>query len=440
MTLGLRSTALAHRIRGQEDMAALNGIRIIDLTQFEAGTGCTQNLAWMGADVIKVEPLKGEVGRARVKTELRRAMKPEDIEAMEREKLDAFYFLFHNANKRSVTIDLRSEKGKELLRELCKQADVFVENYGPGSIERLGFGYEVLSQINPRLVFAQIKGFDPDGPYASFLCFDNVAQPVGGAMSITGARSGPPMMAGPTVADSGTGLHLAVGILGALYQRERTGHGQRVRVAMQEAVINMTRGAHAKTMMTGKPAERRGNGYAMKTAPADIYPCPPFGANDYVAIYTSRATDSQHWPRLLDVIGHPELKDDQRLVSAEDRADHAAEIDELIAAWASQHPKREAMEILQRGGVPAGAVLDTVELQEDKHLRENGTFVSVNHPKRGEYRMPGFVIRMSDSHVPVTAPPLLGEHTREVLGQVLDIDVAELDRLEAENVIGKPRV
>lgn len=420
-------------------MAALDGVRVIDLTQFEAGTGCTQLLAWMGADVIKVEPLKGEVGRARVKLIIKNAMKPEDLERMKREKLDAFYFLFHNANKRSITIDLRTKEGNDLLRRLCANADVFAENYGPGSIERLGFGWDVLQEINPRLIMASIKGFDPNGPYANYLAFDNVAQPVGGCMSVTGTQGGPPMMAGPTVADSGTGLHLAVGILGALYQREHTGRGQRVQVAMQEVVISMTRGAHAKTMMTGKAAERRGNGYAMKTAPADIYPCPPFGANDYVAIYTSRATDSQHWARLLDVVGRPDLKEDERFATAELRADNAAEIDAIIAEWAKQHPKREAMEILQAGGVPAGAVFDTLELQHDEYLNQNETFVKVNHPKRGEYPMPGFVIRMSDSKVSVQPPPLLGQHTREVLGEVLQLEPSELDKLEEANVIGRPR-
>lgn len=417
--------------------AALEGVRVVDLTQFEAGTGCTQILGWMGADIIKVEPLQGEVGRARVKQSVRDAMKAEDVAKMEQQQLDGFYFLFHNANKRSIAMNLRTPQGTDLLKRLCQQADVFVENYGPGSIERLGFGYDVLSQLNPRLIYAQIKGFDPAGPYGDFLCFDNVAQPVGGAMSITGTVGGPPMMSGPTVADSGSGLHLVIGIIGALYQRQATGRGQRVQVAMQEALISMTRSAHAQSMMTGKPAARRGNGYAMKTAPADIYPCPPYGENDYIAIYTSRATDSRHWARLLDVLGRPELKEDERFATAESRADFAAEIDQMIASWASSHTKREAMEILQRGGVPAGAVLDTLELQNDSHLQANGTFVPVDHPRRGSYRMPGFVIRMSDSEVPVKAPPLLGEHTRDVLSEVLKLPPDELDRLEESHVIGR---
>jgi formyl-CoA transferase len=401
--------------------AALSGIRVVDLTQFEAGPSCTETLAWLGADVVKVEPPgRGEQGRGA---------------STDQPGLDSYYFLLLNANKRSVTLNLRHPEGAEIMHELLRHADVFVENLRPGSVERLGLGYEAVRELNPRLVYAQVKGFPADGPYGEFLSFDPIGQAVGGAVSLTGSPDGRPLKPGPTIADTGTGLHCAIGILAALHQRERTGLGQRVEVAMQEAVINYCRISYARQALTGRSAERAGNRSQLGlTAPSDVFPCRPGGPNDYVYIYTTRASND-HWERLLHVVGRPDLLRDPRFHSPEERARHLDAIDEVISAWTRQRTKREAMEELGGAGVPAGAVFDTLELSEDPHLRRRGTFVTVQHPERGAFTMPGWPVRMSCSTVQVTPAPLLGEHTREVLGAVLGLGDVELERLRTEGVI-----
>jgi formyl-CoA transferase len=403
------------------EATALHGIRVIDVTQFEAGPSCTETLAWLGADVIKIEPPgRGEQGRAA---------------STDRPGLDSHYFLLLNANKRSVTLDLRSAEGAAMFRRLLSEADVMIENLGPGSIERLGFGYEAVHALNPRLVYAQVKGFPPDGRYGEFLSFDPIGQAVGGALSLTGTPDGVPLKPGPTIADTGTGLHCAIGILAALYQRERTGAGQRVEVTMQEAIVNYCRISYSRQALTGEAAERFGNGSQLgMSAPSDVFPCRPGGPNDYVFIYTNRASNEQ-WERLLDVIGRPELRSDPRFASPLDRARHSSELGEAIAAWTCGRDKREAMEVLGRAGVPAGAVFDTLELSEDPDLRRRGMFVTVQHPERGDFTMPGWPVHMSGSHVPVTAAPLLGQHNREVYGGLLGLDDAELAALEGKGVI-----
>jgi formyl-CoA transferase len=401
--------------------AALSGIRVVDLTQFEAGPSCTETLAWLGADVIKVEPPgRGEQGR---------------YASADRPGLDSYYFLLLNANKRSVTVDLRHPEGAALLRRLLAGADVFVENLGPGSVERLGFGYDAVRELNPRLVYAQVKGFPADGPYGQFPSFDPIGQAVGGALSLTGEPDGPPLKPGPTIADTGTGLHCAIGILAALHQRQRTGVGQRVEVAMQEAVINYCRISYSRQALTGRASERCGNRSQLGTsAPSDVFPCRPGGPNDYVFIYTSRAGNEQ-WHRLLDVLGRSELREDPRFASPERRTAHAEVIGELISAWTRRRTKHQAMRELGQAGVPAGAVLDTLELSSDPDLRRRGTFVTVRHPEREDFTMPGWPVHLSCSHVPVTPAPLLGQHNREVYGDLLGLGDAELARLGAEGVI-----
>src|SRR5215471_17672228 len=401
--------------------AALEGIRVIDLTQFEAGPSCTETLAWLGADVIKIEPPgRGDQARSA---------------STDRPGFDSHYFLLLNANKRSVTLNLRHPDGAAILVQLLKDADVFVENLRPGSVERLGFDYESVRALNPRIVYAQIKGFPPDGPYGNFLSFDHIGQAVGGAVSVTGARDGPPLKPGPTIADTGTGLHCAIGILAALLQRQQTGVGQRVEVAMQEAVINYCRVSYAVQARTGRAAERSGNqGQLGMTAPLDIFPCRPGGSNDYVFIYTARA-HNQHWLALLDVIGRPELKEDPRFASPATRAAHADAVGEVISAWTRQRTKQEAMQALGSAGVPAGAVFDTLELSEDTYLRQRGMFVTVRHPERGDFTMPGWPVRMSCSHVDVAPAPLLGQHNRDVYCGMLGLSEPELIRLANEGVI-----
>src|ERR1700736_3085420 len=254
----------------------LSGIRVLDLTQFEAGTTCTEALAWMGADIAKVEnPKGGEAGRTGFG--------------------DAYYFMMYNANKRSITVNLKSDRGLALVKEMAKKADVFTENFAPGAVERLGLGYDVVSELNPRIIYAQVKGFGAGSPYEKGLCFDPIAQACGGAMSITGEPGGKPINPGPQMGDTGTGMLLAFSIVSALYQRNQTGKGRQLQVAMQDSVMHYSRGMFMNQARTGKAAPRQPAG---GNAPHGIYPCKPEGPNDYVYLLTSRA-NPEHWPRLL---------------------------------------------------------------------------------------------------------------------------------------------
>jgi formyl-CoA transferase len=340
-----------------------------------------------------------------------------------------------NANKRSVTCNLKDERGKALLRALIEQGDVFIENFAPGVIERLGFGYDEVARLNPRIVYAQIKGFAPDGPYGQFLSFDMIAQAVGGAFSITGEVDGRPLKPGPNVGDTGTGLHGAIGILAALYQRQRTGRGQRIEVAMQEAVINVCRIAYVGHALGNGPARRRGDGGTLgASAPTGLYRCQGDGPNDYCYIHATRG-DHQHWQRLMCTIGREDLLTDPRFATTRDRAEHAAELNSIIETWTCQRTKVEAMESLGRAGVPAGAVFDTEELLHDPFLRKRGMFATVQHPVRGEFTMPGWPVKMSESHVPPRSAPLLGQDNPTVFGELLGRSPQQLADLHDAKVI-----
>lgn len=401
--------------------AALAGVKVIDLTQFEAGTSMTETLAWLGADVIKVEePTQGDQGR-RASTD--------------KIGVDSHFFMLLNANKRSVTLNLKEERGREILRKMIKQGDVFAENFGPGVIERLGFGYDAVKEINPRIIYAQVKGFAPDGRYGKFLAFDMIAQAVGGALSTTGEKGGRPLKPGPSLGDTGAGLHAAIGILAALYQRQFTGRGQRVEVAMQEAVINFTRISYASLALWGGHPPRNGNQSVLNaTSPSEVYPCKGGGDNDYCYIYATRAGNHQ-WERLLKVIGQEAVIDDPRFKSPRDRFLHREAIDAMITEWTLQYDKRAVMEILGSAGVPAGAVFDTEELRDDLDLRERGAFVTVKHPIRGDFTMPGWPVKMSDSNVPVVASPLLGQHNEEIFSAMLGYTPEQVAGLKAEKII-----
>lgn len=402
--------------------AALEGTVVLDLTQFESGTVCTETLAWLGANVIKIErPGTGEQGRS---------------SSADLPGADSYHFILLNANKKSITLDIKHPQGKSLLHRLIKHADVFVENFRPGAIERLGFDYETVRNLNPQVIYAQIKGFGMDGPYANFPAFDPVGQATGGAVSITGEADGPPMRPGPNLADSGAGFHCAMGILAALYQRTITGLGQRIEVAMQDVIINFCRSAYGKQLMTGQPAKRVGNGMPMaEVAPAGLYLCRPGGPNDYVHVYASRHAGSSQWERLLKVIGYEELSNDPRFATPESRYEYREEIDAMITAWTSQKTKFEAMEELGSAGVPAGAVLTTAELMADPYLRQRGVFVTMEHPVRGPIVMPGFSIKMSASSVPILPSPLLGQHNEEVYKDMLGMSADELERLRQAGAI-----
>ena len=276
--------------------APLSGLTVVDLTQFEAGPSCTEALAWHGADIVKVEePSRGDPGR---------------LSISERPDMDSLYFILLNANKRSVTCNLKSEAGKELLRRLISRADVVVENFAPGTIERLGFGWEEIRAINPRCIFAQVKGFADDGPHANFRSFDMIAQATGGVMSITGEPDGRPIRPGATIGDTGTGLHLAVSILSAVIQRSRTGRGQRVQVAMQDAMLNFCRVTFSRQQLMNDAAPRLGN-QAASGAPAGTFPCKGGGPNDYCYIFVQRGIEP-HWRRFCAAIGREDLLEDPR--------------------------------------------------------------------------------------------------------------------------------
>jgi formyl-CoA transferase len=407
---------------GRENgQTALAGVKVLDLTQFEAGTSATETLAWLGADVIKVEnPEGGEQGR-HASTDMPGA--------------DSHYFLLLNANKRSITCNLKSERGKALLRAMIPQADVFIENFAPGVIERLGFGYDEVSRLNPGIVYATIKGFAPGSRWERFLSFDMIAQATGGIMSITGEPDGRPIKPGTTIGDTGTGLHCAIGILAALYQCRQTGQGQLVQVAMQDAMTNYCRIAYATQARENAPCPRTGNQVVLgTTAPSDAYRCKGGGPNDYVYIYSSRAGNAQ-WERLLAVIGREDLLPDPRFATPQARADHVHEVDEIVQAWCRGRDKYEVMETLGRAGVPAGAVMDTMELSEDESMREREIFVTVEHPVRGPFTMPGWPVKLSKSHVSVQPSPLLGADNEAVYGSWLGYTRQQLADLEEEGVI-----
>ena len=410
--------ANTHQTHGQ---TALNGVKVLDLTQFEAGTSATESLAWLGAEVIKVEnPKGGEQGRNA---------------STDKPGVDSHYFMLLNANKRSVTLNLKEPRGKEILREMIPKADIFIENFAPGVIERLGFSYGEVAALNPAIIYAQIKGFGQGSPHENYLSFDMIGQATGGAMSITGDEEQRPIKPGPTIGDTGTGLHCAIGILGALYQRQFTGRGQHIQVAMQDAMINYCRIAYAAQSRDGHAAPRLGNQVVLgTTAPSDAYKCKGGGPNDYCYIYSSRA-NNVHWERLLAVIGREELLGDERLSTPLKRADNMQLVDDAISAWTAQYTKHEVMEKLGKAGVPAGAVYDTWELSHDASLREREIFVTVDHPDRGQFLMPGWPVKMSESYVKVEASPLLGCDNQEIYREWLGYDQDTISQLKADGIV-----
>ena len=408
-----------------EHPRALTGVKILDLTQWEAGSACAQSLAFLGADVFKVErPKLGDPAR---------------IASADSPDADSLYFLVLNSNKRSITIDLQNSKGKEVLARLIRECDVFLENFAPGTTDKLGLSYEAVSKINPRIIYGTVRGFSEESPYRDFRCFDAIAQSAGGAVAFTGEPDGPPIKPGPTFADTGSGLHLAIGILGALYQREFTGKGQSIRVAMQEAVMNFSRITFARHQLTGKPVTRVGNGSPSSTAaPSGLYPCKGGGPNDYCFIYTARdeLTGNRQWRALLKTIGRSDLLDDIRFVNPEARFERKEEVDEIIRPWMLRQDKRTAMEMLNGAGVPAGAVFDTGDLMNDPSFRATGMLTEIIHPTRGPVVLPGWPVKMSGSPTPpISCPPTLGQHTDTILHDLLGMDESEIGDLRSSQAI-----
>ena len=399
---------------------ALSGIRIIDLTQVESGPTCTQALAWLGADVIKVErPGTGDISRVGVNHE---------------PGLDSLYFLEMNSNKRSVTLNLKQDKGRKILLALVKQADVVVENYATGVLERLGLGYDELCSVNPQIILGRLKGFGTSGPYAHFKAFDGVAQAMGGTYAATGEQDQRPTKVGFSLGDIGTGYHLALGLTASLLQRERTGRGQVVEVAMQEAMVNFSRlGLLMRALMYPEETSSR-KGEDEGFVPSRMFACKPGGPDDYCYII---ATDFQpgSWHALLRGIGREDLIGDERYETDPARRERQDEVDALIEEWTLQHTKHEVMNRLAQLGVATGAVQNRQDVLQDPHLAERGFFQKVDHPQLGQTKVHSSPIRLSDSPTELEPAPLLGQHTTEVLREILAYSDEEIEALKTEGVV-----
>ena len=400
----------------------LAGLKILDLTQFEAGPSCTEALGWLGADVVKVEnPGLGDPGRASGRVTGDR---------------DAYYFLQYNANKRSIAVNLKDPRGLQIVKDLAKKADVMIENFAPGAIERLGLGYDVVKAINPSIIYCQIKGFGKGSAYEKGLAFDMIAQACGGLMSITGEEDGPPCKPGATIGDTGTGMLMAISILGAYIRRSRTGQGEHLQLAMQDSILHYIRNSFAYMERTdGKAAPRAGS----KTVgggnpPIGVYPCKGGGPNDYVYIYTSPA-NPEHWARLLKVMGREDLLDDKRYNTPQARTDRRAEVDALVSEWTLKHDKITAMNLISGATIPSGAVMDTRELADDKTFEARKIRQTMKHPVIGDYVMSGWPVRFGGEPPVVGPAPLLGQHSGDVLADWLEMDKDSIIGLKSDKVI-----
>jgi len=403
-----------------QDLNFLSGVKVVDFTQFEAGTTCTEVLAWFGAEVVKIEnPGRGDPGRRL------RPGKPDD---------DPWYFHQFNVNKKSLAVNLKSPKGLELVKDMIRQADIVAENMAPGTIERLGLDYDTVKEINPRIIYCQIKGFGTGSPHEAGLAFDMIAQAAGGPISVTGEPDRPPVKPGLSFGDTGTGMLMAATILGALHERNRTGQGRRLQIAMQDAMIHYMRTCFATMARTGKAAPRNGaKSGGGNNAPSGLYPSKGDGSNDYVYLTTSRA-NPEHWTRLMKLIGREELIDDPRFATGNDRVAHGKELDAIIGEWTKQHTKRDAMEKLIAVGVPAGAVFDTMELHDEPTFAERGIMQTVTH-HNGDYKMASWPVRVDGKTVRLKGSPALGGDTAEVLQTWLGIDAGGVAALKGEGVL-----
>jgi len=406
---------------------ALEGVRVLDMTHVQSGPSCTQILAWLGADVVKIEAPSGDITRKQLR----------DLP-----DVDSLYFTMLNCNKRSITLNMKSARGKELFTEMVKDFDILAENFGPGAIDRMGFSWEKLQEINPRLIYASIKGFG-DGPYTHFKAYEVVAQAMGGSMATTGFEDGPPLATGSQIGDSGTGMHTVAGILAALYQREHTGRGQRVTVAMQHAVLNLCR---VKLRDQQRLAHGPLNEYPNKEF-ADEVPrsgnasgggqpgwavrCAPGGPNDYIYVIVQPVG----WEPIAKLIGRPELIDDPEWSTPEARLNKLDKMFQLIEDWSVNHGKWDVLAMLNEHNIPCGPILSTKEIIEDASLAENEIVVKVDHPERGEFTTVGMPIKLSDSPAEVRRSPLLGEHNNEIYGSELGVSEQELAELKANGVI-----
>jgi formyl-CoA transferase len=414
-------------------MEALKGIRILDMSHVQAGPTGTQLMAWMGADVIKLEPPTGDITRGQLR----------DVP-----NADSLYFTMLNCNKRSITLNMKSPEGNKVVAELLKKSDVVVENFGPGVIDRLGFSWEKVHAINPRIVMASIKGFGSTGPYADFKAYENVAQAMGGAMSTTGVPEGPPFVTGAQIDDTGTGLHLVIGILAALHQRNRTGEGQYVEVAMMDGVMNLcrvkfrdhqrlTRGGLSEYSVPTKQGmgdvPRAGNDSGGGQLGNAIH-CKPHGPNDWLYVVVQEVV----WDALATKIGGEQFAKDPRLATIAERRKNQNEVWKKLTEFAARYTKRELMAILNDLDVPCGPIMGTADLANDEHVRGRQMWVELDHPQRGKWFNVGMPIKLSASPPRIERSPLLGEHTDQVLQDVLGYDEAKIKALKQAGAFSAP--
>ena len=413
-------------------MKALKGIRVLDLSHVQAGPTGTQLMAWMGADVIKLESPTGDITRGQLR----------DVP-----NADSLYFTMLNCNKRSITVNMKSPEGKQLVTELLKKSDVVVENFGPGVLDRLGFPWEKVHEINPRVVMASIKGFGSSGPYAEFKAYENAAQAMGGAMSVTGTADGPPFVTGAQIGDSGTGLHMVIGILAALHHRNQTGKGQYVEVAMMDGIMNLcrvkfrdhqrlTRGPLSEYSVPteGLKAVPRGGNDSGGGQLGNAIQCKPGGPNDYLYVVVQEVV----WDALARLVGGEKFATDPRFAKIGERRKNQNEMWKIFNEFSSNYTKRELMKILNDLDVPCGPIMSTEDLANDEHVKGRQMWVELDHPQRGKWYNIGMPIKLSDSPADIQRSPLLGEHTEEVLKEVLGYDEEQIAKLKSAGAFSAP--
>ena len=410
-------------------MEALKGIRILDMTHVQAGPTCSQLLAWMGADVIKLEPPNGDATRGQLR---------------DMPNADSLYFTMLNCNKRSITVNMKSPDGKTVFVELVKKCDILMENFGPGVLDRFGFSWEKVHEINPRIVMGSIKGFGSSGPYADFKAYENVAQAMGGSMSTTGVPNGRPFVTGAQIGDSGTGLHLAIGLLAALRQRDRTGQGQYVEVAMMDGIMNLCRVKwrdHQRLTRGPLPEYSAATHQGMGAVPragndsgggqlGNAIRCNPGGTNDFIYIVVQEAVWEALAKRIGPEVGMPGLATDPKFATIENRRRHQGDMWEIIGEFALKHGKRDLMGILNEINVPCGPIMSTEDLANDEHVKLREMYVELDHPQRGKWWNVGMPIKLSASPAEIRRSPLLGEHTEEILADVLGYSDEQIEKLD----------
>jgi formyl-CoA transferase len=418
-------------------MEALKGVRILDMSHVQAGPTCSQLLAWMGADVIKFENPQGDATRGQLR----------DVP-----NADSLYFTMLNCNKRSITVNMKTAEGKQVFVDLLKKSDIIMENFGPGVLDRLGFTWEKIHQINPRVVMGSIKGFGSSGPYADFKAYENVAQAMGGAMSTTGVPEGPPFVTGAQIGDTGTGLHLAIGLLAALHQRDRTGKGQYVEVAMMDGVMNLCRvkfrdhqrltrqslSEYSVPTQQGMGDVPRGGNDSGGGQLGNAIHCKPHGPNDWLYVVVQEAVWEPLANRIGPDLGLPGLASDPKFAKIADRRKNQNGMWKLITDFAKNYTKREFMAILNPLDVPCGPIMGTDDLANDEHIRGRDMWVELDHPQRGKWWNVGMPIKLSDSPARIERSPLLGEHTDEVLKEVLGYDETKIASLRQAGAFSVP--